>query len=124
MQQFEGIEHCTGGDIPVPGAFFAAAVIGVAVDELVEAQEDFLYAFGAASLIAVDEEDGSEPIPTNPGIPVVDGLNFAIGDLDPREVVTGFSAGEAHPHEVLLEERIEDVALAFDVNSLADEGRN
>ena len=41
-EEFEGVEHCAGGDVPIAGTLFAAAIVGIRVDELVEADSDLL----------------------------------------------------------------------------------
>src|ERR1700731_2291717 len=119
VKEFEGVEHCAGGDVPKAWALFEAAIVGIRVDEFIEADSDLLNAAEAMIRIAVEEENRGEPVPADPRVPVVDRLNLTLRHGDPREIVAGLAARKTHPHEVLREARLENAPLGLEDGTLA-----
>ncbi len=55
MQEFERVEHRAGSHIPISWPLFTAAVVGVSIDELIQAERDLFYTPVAAVFISIHE---------------------------------------------------------------------
>jgi hypothetical protein len=119
VKKFERVEHCSGGHIPVARTFFAPSVVRIGIDELIQANHDFLDALVATILISIQKECHCQPVPAYPCVPIIHWLDLTIWNLDPGKVVSRFASRQSHPHEVLGEKRIQDTSFRFEIDSLA-----
>ena len=93
VKKFKAVKHSAGGDIPIAGTLFTAAIVRIRVNEFVETDSNFLDATKSTIGVAVEKQNRGQPVPTDPGVPVVDGLNLAFRHSDPWEIMSGLAAG-------------------------------
>jgi hypothetical protein len=97
-------------------------------DELIQANRDLLNALITAIFVSIDKKSRGQPVPADPGIPVIHGLNLSFRHLDPGKIVSRLSARQAHPHEarqsdrrgirIVVLEGIEEVGAKLQVRRL------